>query len=168
MSLEEEFLTIYKQHQANGLMLFVKLGNIYVFDGIVISHFFPCSTSKHGFGNIIGSKKTPTGLFRIAQKIGDGQPIGMSFIGRKLAGLAHINRIKSPLESKVLTRILWLSGLDDDNKDTLSRYIYIHGTSNEWAVGTPISDGCIVMRNTQVIELFNLVSQGTLVYIFGE
>lgn len=168
MSLEDEFSKIYFESQATGLMIFVKNSNLYVFDGKVNVHFFPCSTSKNGFGFEEGSNKTPNGLFRIAQKIGDNQPLGMEFIGRKLAGLAHINRTKAPLESKVLTRILWLSGLEKENSNTLNRFIYIHGTANEWCVGTPITDGCIVMRNNHIVQLFDIVREGCLVYIFGE
>jgi len=168
MTLIDEFSNIYSQSSARGLMVFVKNSNLYVFDGRVNIYFFPCSTSKNGFGFEINSFKTPTGLFRIAQKIGDKQPIGMSFIGRKIAGLAHINRSEASLDSKVLTRILWLAGLDDNNKNTLERFIYIHGTVNEWAIGTSITNGCIVLRNSDVISLFDLVSEGTLVYIFGD
>ncbi|MBN1175584.1 L,D-transpeptidase [Candidatus Woesearchaeota archaeon] len=168
MGLEEEFSKIYLASQADGLMLFVKNSNLYVFDGKMNIHFFPCSTSKNGFGFELNSQKTPSGLFRIAQKIGDKQPLGMEFIERKIAGLAHINRTKAPLESKVLTRILWLSGLDKENSNTLNRFIYIHGTANEWAIGTPITNGCIVMRNNHIVQLVDIVVEGTLVYIFGE
>ena len=169
MSLVDEFSKIYSDSQARGTMLFVKSSNIYLFDGHTNTHFYPCSTSEVGFGFEEESYKTPTGLFRIAEKIGENQPLGMRFIQRKLAGVVHINRREAEVEHKILTRILWLSGLDKENSNTLKRYIYIHGTVNEWSVGIKnITHGCVSMKNTDIIELFELVNVGTLVYIFGE
>ena len=65
----------------------------------------------------------------------------------------------------VLTRILWLQGLEDQNANTFQRYIYIHGTNDEASLGRPASHGCVRMRNREIIELFDLVAEGTPVWI---
>ena len=68
-------------------------------------------------------------------------------------------------EDLVMSRILWLHGLDDHNANTRDRFIYIHGTRHEDKIGTPASHGCIRMRNTDVVELFELVDETTPVVI---
>jgi hypothetical protein len=82
----------------------------------------------------------------------------MCFKGRKPTGV-----IASPggEEDLILSRILWLEGLDPENSNTRDRYIYIHGTNQEDLIGTPASHGCIRLRNNQMIELFDLVEEGT-------
>ncbi|MEE9543351.1 MAG: L,D-transpeptidase [Thermodesulfobacteriota bacterium] len=129
---------------------------------------FPVSTAKNGLGNKEGSFKTPTGLLRIHDLIGSKALRGMIFIDRKATG-----RIWDGLKSKdglILTRVITLDGCEDNiNKgsdvDTLSRYIYIHGTDSEDLIGTPASRGCIGMKNKDIIELFNLSSKGMFVLV---
>jgi len=70
-----------------------------------------------------------------------------------------------PTEDWVMSRILWLDGLEEHNANTRDRFIYIHGTRHEDKIGTPASHGCIRMRNTDVIELFELVDETTPVVI---
>ena len=123
---------------------------------------WPVSTSRFGLGSIPGSNFTPLGRFRIAQKIGHGAPERTIFRSRQVVGQWD----GSPsTEDYVLTRILWLEGLDEENANTFDRYIYIHGTSQEEAIGQPASHGCIRMNNTAVMELFDLVEAGTAVEI---
>lgn len=89
-------------------------------------------------------------------------PSGTVFRGR--VPLSSGNSLP-PTEDLVMSRILWLDGLDDDNVNTRDRFIYIHGTKHEHKVGTPDSHGCVRMRNADVIELFDLVAEGTPVVI---
>lgn len=118
---------------------------------------YPISSSKFGLGTEPGSNKTPLGNFFIEEKIGNGQPAWMIFYRREPTG-----EIASPGGEidHVLTRILWLGGLDPENANTHDRYIYIHGTNQENLIGTPASHGCIRMRNADVITLFDAVEVG--------
>jgi lipoprotein-anchoring transpeptidase ErfK/SrfK len=125
---------------------------------------YPISSSRFGSGSEIDSKKTPLGRFRIAEKIGHQMPPGTIFRGRVAL------RPEDPLpdtEDLITSRILWLDGLDPDNANTRERYIYIHGTKHEARIGRPDSHGCIRMRNADVIELFDLVQEGTELRIIG-
>lgn len=126
-------------------------------NGVAVKSW-PVSTSKFGLGTEPGSFKTPTGKFRICEKIGASSPAWAVFKSRKPTG-----EIASPggEEDGVLTRILWLDGLEEHNRNTRERYIYIHGTNQEDLVGQPASHGCIRLRNSDVIELFSLVPGGT-------
>lgn len=145
---------------------------LYLFEKRKVQAEYPISSSAIGVGSAAGSNRTPLGLHKIAEKFGDGQPIGMIFKAREPSGvLAHIE--KRPIKGQgddVTTRIMWLQGLEpgiNEGKgvDSHARYIYIHGTPEEGLIGTPESHGCIRMNNTQVIELFNQVPVGTLVDI---
>ncbi len=116
---------------------------------------YPISSSKFGLGTEPGTNKTPLGNFFIAEKIGDDQPEWMIFKSRKPTG--EIATFGGDLD-QVLTRILWLSGLDPDNQNTHDRYIYIHGTNQENLIGTPASHGCIRMLNADMVALFDQVA----------
>jgi lipoprotein-anchoring transpeptidase ErfK/SrfK len=123
---------------------------------------YPVSTSRFGLGTEEGSMKTPTGKFRIAEKIGRGMPVGTVFKSRRPV---KATKKLSRDEDLVLTRILWLDGLDPGNANTHERFIYIHGTNHEESIGEPASHGCIRMRNADLVELFELVSTNTPVVI---
>ena len=130
------------------------------------------SSASAGLGNKSGSNKTPLGLHKVKNKIGDKTPLNGRMIGRVYYG--HIAKIytdktKSKTDD-VTSRILWLEGLEKGlNKgkgiDSYKRYIYIHGTSEEGRLGTPASHGCIRMKNHDVVELYNKVKLGVLVLI---
>ena len=120
------------------------------------------STSKYGLGTEPGSNRTPTGSFRIYEKVGDGAEPGMIFKSRVPTG--QFGRPEDP-DDWVQTRILWLEGLDVDNTNTRDRYIYIHGTNAETALGTPASHGCVRMGNDDIIDLYARVNVGTPVII---
>ena len=130
------------------------------------------SSSAYGAGSEAGSNKTPLGLHRIRQKYGEETPINGRMVGRVFYGtIATIykDNTKSKTDD-VTTRISWLEGLErGKNKgegiDSFKRYIYIHGTSEEGRLGTPVSHGCIRMKNKEVIDLYNKVAIGTLVLI---
>jgi lipoprotein-anchoring transpeptidase ErfK/SrfK len=120
------------------------------------------STSRFGVGTEEGSLKTPVGRFRVAEKIGSEMPSGTIFVGRVPL---EPGEAPPPTEDLVMSRILWLDGLDERNANTRDRFIYIHGTRHEDKIGTAASHGCVRMRNADVIELFDLVDEGTPVLI---
>src|SRR5947208_3629142 len=123
---------------------------------------YPVSTSRFGIGTEEGSMKTPLGRFRVAEKIGHGMPTGTIFKSR--VPLQPDDPLPET-EDWVTSRILWLDGLEEQNANTRERFIYIHGTKHEDKIGNPASHGCIRMRNADVIELFELVDEGTPVVI---
>lgn len=146
---------------------------LYLMNGNEVSKTYAVSTSRYGIGNRIKSNKTPMGIHRIVQKIGEGAPLGAIFdskrryTGKTSAIYTDDTRLSENYE---LTRIVWLEGMEHGiNKgkgiDSFHRNIYIHGTAEEGLIGTPASIGCIRMKNSDVIELFNLVSIGMIVEI---
>lgn len=124
---------------------------------------YPVSTSKFGLGDRPGSNATPLGHFEIAKKIGAGAPLGMKFKNRRPTG--EIVAANSPGRDPIVTRILWLKGLDYENRNAFGRTIYIHGTAEEWKVGQPASFGCIRMRSVDVRDLFDTCGLGARVDI---
>jgi len=123
---------------------------------------YPVSTSRFGIGTEEGSMKTPIGRFRVAEKIGGDMPADTIFQSR--VPLKAGDPLP-PTEDLVMSRILWLDGLDEHNANTRERFIYIHGTKHEGKIGSPSSCGCIRMRNADVVELFDLVDHDTPVII---
>ena len=123
---------------------------------------YPVSTSRFGIGTEEGSLKTPTGRFCVAGKIGGDMPEDTIFVGRVPL---EFGEGPPPTEDHIMSRILWLDGLDEHNANTRDRFIYIHGTKHEDKIGTAASHGCVRMRNADVIELFELVDEGTPVII---
>ncbi|HEX5789577.1 MAG TPA: HAD-IB family phosphatase [Luteolibacter sp.] len=134
-----------------------------VFDASGLIRSYPVSTAARGMGCREGSLRTPTGRLRIARKIGAGQPCGTIFRSREPVGCWDGEPASA--EDLILTRILWLEGLDEENANTLGRYIYIHGTHREDLLGTPASHGCVRMANQDLLELFERVEEGTPVEI---
>lgn len=133
------------------------------------SRSYPVSTAENGLGNRIESYKTPFGIHRIRQKIGGGQPSGMVFESREPTGKIADNLNNQELD-EITSRILWLDGMEEGINlngvyDTFSRYIYIHGTSDEKRIGDAVSAGCIRMNNNDVIELFDEALVNDLVLI---
>lgn len=128
---------------------------------------YPVSTAKNGPGQLRGSECTPTGRHRIRAKIGAGAPINSVFVGRRPTGEIYGPELaaRHPGRDWILSRILWLGGLEPGfnrygEVDTGWRYIYIHGSPDEWGLGKPESHGCIRMRNADVIELFDSIDAG--------
>ena len=134
---------------------------------------FVISSSSYGTGSNKNSFQTPLGKHIIFKKIGKSLPVNAILKGRKWNG-AIANIISDPIDTDydhITSRILWLDGLEvGKNKgldvDSMSRYIYIHGTAEEGLLGKPASDGCIRMYNSEVIELFDLVDEGVEVWIY--
>ena len=123
---------------------------------------YPVSTSRFGLGSEEGSMKTPLGKFKIGEKIGAEFPSGTIF--RNRIPLAPEDA-PAPTEDLVLSRILWLDGLEEHNANTRERFIYIHGTNHEDEIGQPASHGCIRMKNADLIALFEQVPLGAEVVI---
>ena len=124
---------------------------------------YPVSTSRFGLGDWRGSRFTPLGKLQIAEKIGDSAPPGTVFKDRRRTG--EIVLPDSPGRDPIVTRILWLRGLEAQNANAFGRDIYIHGTPEERLIGTPASYGCIRMRSSDVIQLYNVVGTGAGVTI---
>jgi len=126
------------------------------------------STAAAGVGGAEGSLRTPTGVHRLERRIGGGEPPGMIFVDREPTG-ARWNG--EPVDQDlILTRILTLDGQEEGTNrgagcDSLSRFIYIHGTNHEQALGTPASHGCIRLANRDVIDLYDQVAAGDPVVI---
>jgi lipoprotein-anchoring transpeptidase ErfK/SrfK len=128
---------------------------------------YPCSTSRFGIGQIEGSNCTPLGLHRIAEKIGGSELAGTVFQARKVVG--HTSQPEFA-DAKITTRILWLEGLEPGlnrgaNVDSRARYIYIHGTGDQESIGEPASHGCIHLADADLVPLYDLLPEGTLVWI---
>lgn len=124
---------------------------------------YPVSTSKFGLSDEPGSYGTPPGTMRVRKKIGEGAPAGAVFKSRRLTG--EILPVNAPGRDPIVTRILWLEGLEPRNRNAFRRFIYIHGTPEERTIGTPASYGCIRMRSADVIELFETVGRGARVVV---
>lgn len=132
------------------------------------------STAANGVGEIEGSGQTPRGWHIVRAKVGDGAPLNSVFVSRRLTGEIYDPEISDPAPDKdwILTRILWLSGLEPGKNrlgkcDTMRRYIYIHGSPDIRVTGIPGSKGCIRMRSQDIVELYDSISVGTKVFIRG-
>ena len=130
------------------------------------------STAKNGLGEERGSEKTPRGWHIIRAKIGEGCLLSTVFVARRPTGEIYSPELAQnhPNRDWILTRILWLSGLEVGknrlgNVDTMQRYVYIHGSPDSVQMGMPGSRGCVRMRNKDIIELFNRVDVGTKVLV---
>jgi len=127
---------------------------------------YQVSTSRFCLSDRPGSCGTPLGELEIAKKIGGSAPEGAVFKNQRQTG--EIVRPDAPGRDPIVSRILWLKGLEACNRNAFNRYIYIHGTAAERQIGTPASFGCIRMRSADVIELYDLVGVGTKVDITTE
>lgn len=137
-----------------------------------IVRVFDISTGKKGVGELYGSEKTPRGLHVIRAKIGAGSPANAVFVKRRPTGEIYTPDLRSQFPDRdwILTRILWLSGLEVGKNrlgqvDTMRRYVYIHGTPDDVPMGIPGSRGCIRMRNADIIGLFDAIPPGTRLLI---
>lgn len=141
------------------------------FSECALQKSYVVSTSRRPPSNVKDSLGTPRGLHEIAERVGAGAPPGIVFKARITTG-KHFAEFSAEEQEKnlITTRILWLRGLEPGvnaggDVDTHARYIYIHGTNHEDRLGTPASSGCVQMRNTEIIELFDQVRNGDLVWI---
>ena len=133
---------------------------------------YSISTAANGAGERENSGCTPRGWHMISEKFGDGLPINSVFVARQATGEIYTDELAAayPARDWILTRILWLTGLEagvnqGEGCDSHARYIYIHGTPDSEPMGEPRSHGCIRMRNTDLLALFEQVDVGTIVQI---
>mgnify|MGYP002654505542 CR=1 FL=1 len=131
-------------------------------DGIPVKAY-KISTSKFGLGSYSGSNRTPLGKLAVARKIGGSAPKGMVFKSRKPTG--EILKPNAPGRDPIVSRILWLQGKESQNRNTYRRCIYIHGTPEEWRLGSPASYGCIRMSSSDVIDLYKRIGVGAEVQV---
>jgi hypothetical protein len=127
---------------------------------------YPVSTSMFGLGDSWGRMTTPIGYLAVEKKIGDNAPSGAVFHNRRLTG--EILQPDAPGRDPVVTRIIWLRGLEAQNAHAFQRGIYIHGTPQEKTIGRPASYGCIRMKSSDVTELYNRVPLGAVVQIIPD
>jgi len=140
-------------------------------DGVPLRRY-PVSTGLAGPGEVNGSGCTPRGLHRVRLRIGAGCPVGTVFVRRRPTGEVYCPDLVAQFPGRdwILTRILWLTGLEPGlnrggDRDTLRRFIYIHGCPDCEPLGVPRSHGCIRMRNLDLVELFDATPTGALVEI---
>jgi len=142
--------------------------------GNTVEESFAISTARNGVGETSGSEQTPRGAHYVRARIGAGLPVGAVLRGRRFTGEIWSEALAAqhPERDWILTRILWLCGLEPGrnrlgNVDSQRRYIYIHGTPDSEPMGEPRSHGCIRMRNSDLVDLFERVPFGTRVDIVG-
>src|SRR2546421_2402517 len=131
-------------------------------DGVVVARY-PVSTSKFGLGDGSGTYATPLGAMAVASKIGANAPLGAVFKNRRPTG--EVLQPNAPGRDPIVSRILWLRGLEKQNARAYARNIYIHGTPEERLIGRPASYGCIRMRSQDIAQLFNSVPVGTRIRV---
>ena len=143
-----------------------------VVNGNNVTAEYQVATARKGAGEVMDSERTPRGWHAVCAKIGDGSAPGAVFVDREPTGEIYSAELRRqyPERDWILTRILWLTGLEKgknlaDKVDTRNRHIYIHGCPDEDEMGVPSSHGCVKMRNSDVTELFDMVSEGTRVCI---
>lgn len=143
-----------------------------LFEGGRVTMDVAVSTARNGPGERINSECTPRGAHVIRAKIGRGCPADTVFVGRRPTGEIYTPALgaRFPGRDWILTRILWLSGLEPGRNrlgevDSMRRYIYLHGSPDQVTMGVPGSRGCVRMRNSEIIELFDRIPAGTRVEI---
>lgn len=135
---------------------------------LLVSHGIPVrsyriSTSKYGLGDRPGSYRTPLGRMEVARKIGGEAPLGSVFKKRRPTG--EILKPNAPGRDPIITRILWLKGMERRNRNAFQRAIYIHGTPEERRLGEPASYGCIRMASRDIAELYERINYGADVFV---
>jgi hypothetical protein len=179
LSIDSSWESFNKTRSALGIkhadrVLVVRIGasTLQFFRNQKVVKSYAISTSKRPPSNVANSLGTPRGLHEIAERIGSGQPPGMVFKGRNPIGrhFMELGGDQTDSGNLITSRILWLRGLEagvnlGGQVDTHARYIYIHGTQREDRIGEPLSAGCVLMRNADIVELFEEVRTGDLVWI---
>src|SRR5436189_3465243 len=127
---------------------------------------YPVSTSMFGLGDARGRMTTPLGYMAVEKKIGDNVPVGAVFHNRRPTG--EILQPNAPGRDPIITRIIWLRGLEAENAHAYYRGIYIHGTPEEKTIGRPASYGCIRMKSSDVFSLYAQLSIGAIVQVTAD
>jgi len=134
-------------------------------DGVETGRF-PISTSRFGLGDRLGSYATPLGTLQVAEKIGNSVREGTVFKERRPT--REVLPPNAPGRDPIVTRIIWLRGLESQNQNSYKRYIYIHGTPEERLLGKPVSWGCIRMASKDVVRVFEAIDVGARVEILNK
>ena len=134
-----------------------------VIDGQRLIARYPVSTSKFGLGDAAGSYRTPLGTLFVSGKFGDRLAAGAVIKNRAATG--EVLKTNAPGRDEIVSRLIWLRGMERQNREAHDRCIYIHGTPEERRIGKPASFGCIRMRSRDVIDLYNRVHVGMHVTI---
>jgi lipoprotein-anchoring transpeptidase ErfK/SrfK len=124
---------------------------------------YPVSTSKFGIGDSAGSYRTPLGTLFVSAKFGDNLSPGAVIKNRVPTG--EVLTANAPGRDPIVARVIWLRGMEAQNRGARDRCIYIHGTPEERRIGKPASFGCIRMRSRDVIALYNSVHIGMHVIV---
>src|SRR5437867_4409616 len=151
---------------AHQLIISVRDQKVMLLENGAMVTTYPVSTSKFGLGDFLGRMTTPLGYLMVAQKIGDNAPVGAVFHNRRFTG--EILTPNAPGRDPVVTRIIWLRGLEAQNAHAFYRCIYIHGTPQEKTIGRPASYGCIRMKSSDIAALYNQVPLGAIVQIIPD
>jgi lipoprotein-anchoring transpeptidase ErfK/SrfK len=149
--------------KANKMIVSVKDQKMLLVTNGVPVKSYPISTSKFGIGDKPGSNCTPLGHMKVVNKIGGSAKLGTVFKSRKKTG--EVLKPNAPGRDPIVTRILWLKGLEGRNRNAYHRLIYIHGTTEEKKLGRPASYGCIRMASRDVADLYNRVGYDADVFI---
>lgn len=150
--------------QATNVVVSVKEQKLAIYKGDgQKAKVYPISTSKFGLSDKPGTYGTPLGLHEVVAKIGHGAPPGAVFKSRQMTG--EVIKPNAPGRDPIVTRIMWLRGMEKQNQNAYSRCIYIHGTAEERTIGRPTSYGCIRMKSRDVMDLFNNLGIGARVLI---
>jgi UDP-N-acetylmuramate-alanine ligase len=153
------------------LLVDVALQRVLLMHGAEPASEWPVSTARAGIGGADGSLRTPPGWHRVHARIGAGAVAGAVFESREPTGAVWRGEPRE--DDLILTRVLTLEGLEDGvnrgpGHDSLERYIYLHGTNHEAALGRPDSHGCVRLSNRAITEVFDQVAEGDLVAVIGD
>ena len=156
-------LLLIANARASDIVVSVPDQELALIDGGKTLARYPVSTSKFGSGDGVGTYRTPLGTLYVSEKVGDRLPLGAVIKSRAATGEVVVPN--APGRDTIVSRVLWLRGKEDQNRNARERCIYIHGTAEERRVGKPASFGCIRMKSKDVIALYDRVHIGTPVTI---
>ena len=157
------FALAHLQASAGRIIVSVSGQEMALIDGHRTLARYRVSTSKFGSGDGVGTYRTPLGLMYISAKLGDGLPLGAVIKSRAATG--EVIAPNAPGRDTIVSRVLWLRGKEEQNRNARERCIYIHGTAEERRIGKRASFGCIRMKSKDVIDLYSRVHIGTPVVI---
>jgi hypothetical protein len=176
--MEEEYKSLIQRCTAlaikptnEALTVSITRQEVTLWAGGKMASVFTVSTSRNAPSCVADSLGTPTGLHAIADKVGDGEPLGTVFRYRLSLGQKYWEMdAEEQKKNLITTRFMRLRGLEEGRnagpgRDSFDRLIYIHGTNHEKKIGNPTSAGCIEMRNQEMLELYEAVPEGSLVLI---
>ena len=153
----------YRSNQATDCVVSVKEQKLAYYHNGQLTQTYAISTSKYGLSDKPGKYGTPPGLMEVVAKIGHGARAGTVFHGREATG--EVIKPGTPGRDPIVSRIMWLRGMESQNRNAYERCIYIHGTADEAEIGRPVSYGCIRMKSLDVVDLFNRLPIGSRVFV---